>query len=107
MNEFQAGGVRKTPTVPDTPIAKRDFGQVFGQAEAIRKEIPYQGFRILRTDPFFLWSIVHERGGEVPGLGGSYTTLELTCRAIDQFILDQKKKREQEEALFNETEESN
>ena len=89
------GGIRLPTPVADDKVSPRDFGQAFGQAEIIRKEIPYRGYLLRRRDPFFLWSITDPNGMEVAGLGGTFTTLKLAAEAVDRFIQDNKQREEE------------
>jgi len=99
------GGIRKTPKVEDIKPEPRNFGDAFGtkESKSVRQEITYRNFVVQRKDPWFLWYIYTPDG--LP-LSGSFTSLEVASRFVDQHLLEQDKKRNslqeqtEEETLF-------
>jgi hypothetical protein len=76
-------------------IKPQDRLFAMGPAETIRKEVPYQGFLLQRTDPNhgYMWAIYNTDGKGVAGLGGSFTKLEIAKDAIDRHLQQQEKEK--------------
>jgi hypothetical protein len=73
--------------------------------ETVRREYPYRGFLLQRTDPArgHMWTISDTQKKDVAGLGGAFTKLQLALDAVDRYIKDQ----EETEKQYSETTEQN
>ena len=68
-------------------------------AETIRKEVYYRGFKITRTEPpYHLWRISDQCGKPVTGLDSLFTNFRTAERKIDTFLARKEIARHEEQS---------